>query len=191
MSLSNIVLYFSILVWSTIPFRHAGKKYFYFFYFYALLDPLTLYLRILFHSGSNFFFIPIHFIMLISLFEKRLIIKYKSPLITILVILSLINFKINLLSFLLLLSLINLLILLKFFKEIISPSNINKGINIFLVFLFLNMITEILQYLGDYMGYLNGYFYFYLSLAFETLLGLFFWIFKEDNPKLLIKLYKN
>ncbi len=188
MSIQNIITYVSILVWSTIPFRHTGNKYFYFFYFTALMDPLTLYLRLVFHSSSNFFYMPLQYLTLIALFNKQIIIKNKVPIIILLVIIGLINIKIDLLRDLLLNSLIIFSILLKLFVELFTSTFKQKLLNLFLITLILNMVLMIFQFLGVYTGYLNGYFYFYIAIILEIFIGLFFWIFKEDNPKLLIKL---
>ena len=188
MNFPNLISFFSILVWSTIPFRHIGKKYFYFFYFIALADPLTFFLRLELHSNSNIFYIPFQYLALISLFEKQQIIKNKTPLIIIFTILCLINIKIDLLPYILLLVVIDILILIKLFIDLSISSFKLRFINLFTIFLILNMIIEILQSLGIFNGFINGYFYFYAANVFEISIGLFFWIFKEDEPKMLIVL---
>ncbi len=73
MNLVYIFLGISVIVWSTIPFRHVGKKYFYFFYFLAFSDPLTLLLRTVFHSGSNFLIYPCYYLAFIGLQDKYLV----------------------------------------------------------------------------------------------------------------------
>ncbi len=188
MNFPLLILYLSIIVWSTIPFRHIRKKYFYFFYSIALIDPLTSYLRQLFHSSSNFFFIPLGFLSLVSLYEKQIIKKNKIYIILLFIILCLINIKINLYVFLFLTGLVYFSILLKLVSDFVILIYKEKLFNIFSAVLVLNAVTEVFSFLHIYTGSTNGYFYFYTLLIFQIVIGFFFWIFKEDNPKLLIKL---
>ncbi len=85
-------------------------------------------------------------------------------------------------------SLINFLILIKLLKEFVTVASRERVINVFILVLILYAATNLLNNLGVFTGYQNGYFYYYVSLAFELFIGLFVWLLKEDNPKFFIKL---
>lgn len=182
-----IIFYIGIIIWSTIPYRHIGKRYFYFFYSYALADPLTLYLRILFHSPSNFFYIPVNFIAFVSLFNSQFIKKNKLFILITFIIVLIININISSSVYLIIVSLLNFLILIKIVYEFIFSINLERLTNIFLIVMILNTIATIFQFLGIITGFVNGYFYYYAFVIFQIFIGIFFWIFKEDNPKLNIR----
>lgn len=187
MTFPYILAGISILIWSIVPFRQVHKKYFYYFYFSALIDPLTFYLRFLFHSNSNFFFISCSLLALISIQNKSLIKKYNLLTILFFIIINILFFYLKNSVFILFYSTIHLLLLLTFLKDIVKNISLNKVFNIFIAMLILEESITILKVLGLSSGISNNYFYFYASNAFDLLIGLFFWI-KEDNPRLSINL---
>lgn len=188
MKFPYILVGISTLIWCTIPFRQFSKKYFYFFYFYGIAEPLTAYLRIIFHSPSNIFYLVFHYLMLISIFPPKFVRKYKIPLSVLFIAITVIYILSGLYTYLLIIGILDFLILYQFFIDIFNSAFKQRLINLFLFVLILNFILEIFQYLGIYFGYLNGYFYFYTVLTFEMFIGVFLLIFREDNPKLLIKI---
>ncbi len=182
-----ILIYFDIIIWTVIPFRQLGKKYFYYFYFNTLGDYLTLYMRFLFHSSTNFFYIPCNTLMLLAILDASYIKKYKLIYIAVLFTMSATFFLINVDNNFILNALIHFLILITLSKDFIKIYFKERKISLFVAVIILDESINILRYLGVISGASNGYFYFYVSTAFEILVGFFFWI-KEDNPKLLIQL---
>ena len=185
-----ILVYSSLIVWAIIPFRQLGKKYFYYFYFNSIQDYLTLYLRYLFHSNTNFFFIPCNILMLILIQDSKSIWKNKTIYLAGLFIFSILYFLLSLDESLILNALIHFLILITLSKDFVKIYFRDRMISVFIAVIILEEAITILRYLGIISGASNGYFYFYASVAFEILIGFFFWI-KEDNPRLLIKLSKH
>ena len=61
------------------------------------------------------------------------------------------------------------------------------SINLFHIMLLLYEASVITKFIVYSLYSSKGFFFFYLTLAFELLLGLFFTFFKDDNPKLIIK----
>ncbi len=190
MNFHYLIVYLSILAWSIIPFKQVGKKHFYFFYTSSLVDPLTMYLRLLFHSGSNIFFIPLSFLSLVSLYEKQIIKKNNIYIILIFIFLCLLTLEIDTYACFIILSGIYFLILIKFVSDFIISIYKESLFNIFSVVLVLDSVTEVIKFLGIYSGFVNGYFYFYAFAIFQIIIGIFFLIFKEDNLKLIIRLSK-
>ena len=184
-----LIIYFTTIVWAVIPFRQYRKKYFYYFYFNNIGDYLTLYARFLFHSQSNFFYVPTNLLMLISIQEASSIKKYKAMYLTGLLVLSILYFYLNTDENFILDALIYFLILITLSKDFIKIFFKERIINLFIAVIILDAAISMLRYLGVISGASNGYFYFYASIAFEILIGFFFWI-KADNPRLLIKLRK-
>ena len=182
-----ILVYSSLIVWAVIPFRQLGKRYFYYFYFNSIQDLLTLYLRYLFHSNTNFLFVPCNILMLILIQDASSIRKYKTLYLAGLFIFSALYFLLSLNETLILNALIYFLILITLSKDFIKIFFKERIINMFIAVIILDSAISMLRYLGVISGASNGYFYFYASVAFEILIGFFFWI-KADNPKLLIKL---
>ena len=185
-----ILIYLNLIVWAVIPFRQLGKKYFYYFYFNTVGDYLTLYMRFLFHSNTNFFYIPCNFLMLLLIQDVSSIKKYKLIYFALLFIVSITYFLINLNDSLILNALIYFLIIITLSKDFIKIFFRDGKINMFVAVIILDATISILRFLGIISGASNSYFYFYASVAFEIIIGFFFWI-KEDNPKFHIKLYSN
>ena len=185
-----IIIYLNIIVWAVIPFRQIGKKYFYYFYFNTIGDYLTIYMRFIFHSNSNFFYIPTSILMLILIQDAYYIKKFRLFIILCFIVLSILFFKLNLEGYVILYGLIHVLILVTLFKDLIKIFKREQTISIFISVIILYEAVDTLNIFGTFSGASNGYFYFYASVAFEILIGFFFWI-KADNPKLLIKLREN
>ena len=185
-----IIAGISVLVWAAIPFRQLGKKYFYYFYIFALVDPLSIYLRLLFHSSSNFFYVFGSLLALISIQNALFIKRYKLPLFIFLIITSILYFYLNLSGYIALFAFIRFLILLTLLKDLVNNILENRIFNFFIAALILDETLTLFKFLGIISGASNNYFYYYTSTAFDIIIGLFFWI-KEDNPRLLFKLIKN
>ena len=80
------------------------------------------------------------------------------------------------------------LILMKLLYDMFNSTFSHGIFNLFNLALVLNTISVIFQTLGVYLGYLNGYFYFYAADSFEIIIGLFLWIFEEDDLRFLIRI---
>ncbi len=185
-----LILYFDTIVWAVIPFRQYRKKYFYYFYFNNIGDYLTLYMRLLFHSSSNFFYIPGSILMLIFIQDEKSLKKYQIFYLISFIVFSILYFKLNLEGYVITYGLIHILILITLCRDFIKAFFRAGTIMTFVAAIILNEAVDTFKIFGIISGTSNGYFYFYASVAFEILIGFFFWI-KADNPKLLIKLSRN
>ena len=184
-----LILYFNMIVWAVIPFRQYRKKHFYYFYFNNIANYLIIYIRLLFHSNSNFFYIPGGILMLVFIQDDKFLKKYKVYYLIGLIVISSLYFKLNLEGFVILYGLVHFLIIFTLFVDFIKSFYREEVIATFVAVIILDEALDTLKVLGIISGASNGYFYFYASVAFEILIGFFFWI-KEDNKKLLIKLSK-
>ncbi len=124
-------LYFDSFIWSLIPFRQAGKKYFYFFYSLAFADPVTALLRVHFHSGTNLMYAPSYFLALVSLQSEKLIKKYRLAVVFILFIICAISLRNVISEGFIMMSIINFLILISFLGDFMKQLMLCKSFNIF------------------------------------------------------------
>ena len=182
-----ILIYLSAFIWAAVPFRQYGKRYFYYFYFSIIVDYLTIFIRLIFHSRSNFFLISCSILALIFVQEYSFIKKHKLILSFILLLISIVYFILNLNEYLILFGFIHALIVFTLIKDFVKIFISAKTINLFMAIMILDESITIFKYLGVISGSSNNYFYFYASAAFEILIAFFFWI-KEDNPRLQVKI---
>ncbi|MDH7603895.1 MAG: hypothetical protein QHH13_03260, partial [Melioribacter sp.] len=118
--LSKILFYTSIIVWLFPPIRNYKRKYFLYFVFLAISDPVSLLLR---KVGLNskyisFIFIIFCFCYLLSILDKSEVRRYKNLLIFIVLFTLFLNYIVNrqdviLLTFII----IHWIIFLIFFKR--------------------------------------------------------------------------
>lgn len=71
MTLTNIIIYSSILIWCFPPFRQWKTKYFTYFLLLAVCDPLKLLTRDLFHIQYNLLNVMFAFFFVASLIEEK------------------------------------------------------------------------------------------------------------------------
>ncbi len=184
----SYLTYLLIILWAILPFRQIGKKHFYFFLAGISGDITTLIARIVFHSNTNLFVILFLFLAFISLLEWKLIIKYKIIALLLIVVLSLIEISSNYKVDFVLVVIINLSILIAFLTDFILLYTTKRIYSLPLMLLILYELTVITKYLTILTEYKNAYPYFVLASIFEAVIGLFFCVFKEDNPRIIIQL---
>lgn len=188
MNLIYISIYISILIWAVIPFRQLGKQYFYYFFLNAIVDPIVLFLRIVFHSTSNYLYLPITILILYSVQIKN-INKNKLLFSFLFIICSLIGLNNEVLNnIFLIIGIIHLIIFLVFIKDFIIIF-VNKDlVNVFLVILSFYEITIITKDFNLLTGITDANIYFAITTIFEILFGLFFCVFRSDDNRLLLQL---
>jgi hypothetical protein len=190
-----IVFYItSLIVWIIVPIRQIKGTFFLFFLALIGGDIVTIIARFVFHSKTNIFYVISGLLCLISIQDKN-ISKLSKILLLSLCLISLalelydIEFKqeffkqqFSIMNF------VDFLIFLKFLKIFIFKLVNEKSINFFLICLIfyqLTAVTKILNFIG---GAANASEYFIITTFFEIFIGLFFCIFKDDDPRIMIKL---
>ncbi len=186
----NAVYVILMFLWIFPALRQYGNKFFYFFLILAMADPISLFSKSVFNYNINVpFFFFTSYLLLISIQTKETIIKKRKLIIIvlILVISSLfMNFPINLYNGGMII--IYILIFFQFFVIFVKTNVEEKAVDIFLVILMFYALTSILKLTNLFFGLSNAIAYFYLTTIFQLLIGLYFSIFKADNPKNLIKI---
>ncbi len=170
------------VVWGLIPFRQYKKRYFYFFYFWICGDVFTTILRFL-HSGSNFFYIPFSFLAFVSLFDKDILKKNKTALVTLFVITIIISMFLDSLKLVPVgLAVIHFLIFIKFLEMYIKRLTQENILDIFLTVILFYEITIITKNIIVVTDIKTGIIYFILTSIFEVLMGVFFCLFTDKTP---------
>ena len=189
-----IYLYIGIIVWTAVPVRQFGSRFFYFFLFLVSPDLITLVARLIFHSDTNFFFDPLLFLALIALLDIKLLKKYRIVLSLFFLLICLISFPQTIfqvpgyLFSTLLESIIHLFILFILIKELTIDLLNKRFINLFLLILMIYEIMNLTRSLNYLSGFTNDFFYYKITSLFETLFAIFFIIFKADSPRLVFQL---
>ncbi len=181
------IFFISIIVWLFPPIRQFKTKYFWFFLILALADPITHFLRqFSIYNPSYYFYVFISFLLIVSLQDKNFIIKAKFFWLTIF-ILSIIGFFLDISnnSQLLLLLFTNSVILFILLRNYIVEF-VTKKNNLFLLFLVIYQLTIISKFLNLLLGFADATAFFIITSIFQIAFGLFFSIFREDNPKLVL-----
>lgn len=189
-SIYDFIFFSSIFIWVFPPFRNFRTFFFWYFLVLAVNDGAYFIIKI-FSTSSNFIsYLIISYILLIVLQKKEFIKKYY-------LYLSLTGILIIFLSFyfsntnldVILFSLIHLSITIRIlFLFILYVAN-KRAINIFYLVLIFYELTVLIKFLNYFSRFnIDAIAYFYITTIFELLLGLFFSIFREDNPRLVFQL---
>lgn len=186
MQLTFIILYISTIAWIFPIFRQFRTNLFYFFLVLGLSDPVSTFaIKVLSLRPENIQIIisPILFWALSIDRKKKFTINKLEIFVFILtyVLYFLIdNYNITLL-------IVYVAITIRSIFIVIIELHIKHLINfvhVVLAFYMISSVVSLLIYLnGDHQAIVL----FYINLAFQTLIAVFFSIFKEDNPKLTIK----
>ena len=193
MKLFSLLTYTAAIIWALVPIRQYKSKYFFYFLFFVSSDIVTLVARLVFHSGTNFFYGPLTFLSLCALLNVRHMRKYKIILAILFIITCIFSLDINIIGIPefqrmgMSISIIHLLILYIFIKELFITSEKNHAINLFLVVLVFYEITVVTKFLNYLTGFTNDYFYYSITNVFEILFAIFFIVFKADNSRLILQ----
>jgi hypothetical protein len=185
----SISFFLSFLIWSIAPIRQIKGTYFLFFLALISGDIATIIARMAFHSNTNIFYVVFGLLCLISLQEKN-ISRWSKFLILVLCVISL-SLEFHGLPYkqeFALISFLNFLLFLKFLKNFILMLVKGWVINFFLICLIFYELTAITKFLNLITGFTTAAAYFIATTSFEVLIGLFFCVFREDSPGLLVKL---
>lgn len=194
MNIINFLTYGSVFIWIIIPFRQYRQRYFFYFLFLACTDIFTISLRVIFHSGSNFFYAPFSYLALVSLLNSEFIKKHRVILSLAFLFVCALSLNNNIFGIStvqmtgLTLSALDFLIFLILLKGFIINFVKSNHINVFLLVLIFYEIMDTAKFLNYFTGFTNDYLYFNISNSFEILFGLFFIIFKADDRRLLFRI---
>ena len=181
------IIYISTIAWIFPIFRQFRCNLFYFFLLLGLSEPLSTVAVKVFYLRPEIIQViiaPILFYTINIDRQKKFIINKLDIFIFVLsyVLFFLIkNYNITLL-------IIYTFILIRVIFKNIIELHLHQKINIVhlvLAFYMISSVASLIIYLnGDHTGIVL----FYINLAFQTLIAIFFSIFREDNPKLTYRI---
>ena len=184
----DILHYITLFVWIAPAIKNYKTDLFVFFILLAVHDPISyLFKLLIFPRVDISYTIFITFLMIFSLLTIR---RKQLQIILIItsVLISLITYEFltintKMLFVVFQLAFIFLIMLRKFAEDSIT----NKAYNIFYIIVIFYLLTLILKFLTVFIGSDYAIEYFIITTVFQILFGLFFSIFREDDPRLLVK----
>jgi hypothetical protein len=187
MNLALTILYISTIAWVFPIFRQFRSNLFYFFLFLGICDPLTFVLIKTFHIKNEIIAVTIAPILFYAInIDRKKTFKINKTEITVFILTFVLIVLMNNLNIILLI--IHTLITIRAIFKIIIELHIKHIINlvhIVLAFYMISSVASLIIYLnGDHQGFVL----FYINLAFQTLIAIFFSIFSENNPKMTYKI---
>lgn len=186
MSLAIIIYYISTFAWILPIFRQIKSNLFYFFLFLGLCDPITILLVKFFNIKTELIAVLIEPILFYAvLIDRKKPFKINTIEIFVFILAYSLIFFVH--NYNIILLIIHTLILIRVIFKIIIELHHNQKISVFHLVLGFYMISAV----ASLIIYLNGnhqaIVLFYINLAFQNLIAIFFSIFREDDPKLIFK----
>jgi hypothetical protein len=184
MYLAKIIVYISILIWLLPPFRQIKGGYFLYFLILGYSDPLTLFF--LWHLKLNpiYTHLIIALALTISIFYYTKILKIRWVVFLVLLfVLSLWLCDKN--TLFIPIAIFRILIVWQLFVSSANEILLKHKINLYLSVLIFYELTSILKYIAVEINYTNGIYMFYLTLAFEMIICVFFIFYNLENSPLI------
>ena len=183
MSLAIIIYYVSTFAWVLPIFRQYKSNLFFFFLFLGICDPLTILALMTTQfkiESIAVIFAPILFYA-INIDRKK---DFKINKIEVFVFILAYALMFVIDNYNIILLIIHTLITIRAIFKIIIELHHHQKINIVHLVLAFYMISSIASLIIFLNGDHQGVVLFYINLAFQTLIAIFFATFREDHPKL-------
>jgi len=183
----KILVFVSIIIFLFPPIRQYKQNYFWFFLILAIADPFFFIIARPLGIATPQSYVFIALLYSLSVLNYSKISCYKVVFIVALILLgvfSFINWEYSY-HYLIIVFIIILLVVVK--NSILFVSN-SGSINIFHIVLFFYLLTSLLKFWNLLVQFDTGVVFFIVTTYLQLLVGIFFSIFAENNPKLLIKI---
>lgn len=185
MNVTTVIYSLSIIVWLLPPIRQHATKYFLFFLILAVCDPLYL-LMIQFVSINPIkIFLVTTMLLILSVTIRKYNMKTLSLTILLISILIVVDIFFSIKEIYFFKILLSSILVFLFAKETVLVFNKTLKINLFYLILTLYEISIVLKFLSFLFHSINeSIILFYITSAFEILIGVFFCICTVDKcPK--------
>ena len=195
MELARLLLNISIIVFLLPPIRQYRGRFFYYFLLLAVNDPIArlLLLKPFFMPQLKIHILFSFFLLISIIWQNKFfkIIIFSIPIIILYFYgMSFVNTSFvevaNTLR--IIIGFLHVIIFFALSKMTMVELREKMGINLFLVILLFYEATMLLKFIVYGFGMSKGLLFFFMTLAIEILLAIFFICFRDDNPKLLIKI---
>jgi hypothetical protein len=189
MDLIYIIVYSSVLIWLIPPFRQYRGNYFYFFTVLGLEGLASVLFSLLFHFNIFKIYNIIDIALLFTLVNTIYIKKYWYSFFILLTVILLINYYSDNRLIILSIILTHLLIFYIILKNAAIDYNKSGSLKIGFFVLLLYEITVQFKFYLALRNIHPGISFFYMTTAFETIIAIFFIIYKvEKSPRIRLKL---
>ena len=193
MELAKLLIKISMIIFLLPPIRQYGGRFFFYFLILALNDPLADYLRYWSFPQLKIHIIFSIFLLISVIWSKKFIkiVLFSIPFIALYFYgMTFVNTSyIEVANTLrIIMGFMHIFIFITVSKMAIVELREKMGINLFLVVFLFYEATLILKFIVYGFGMSKGLLFFFMTLGFEILLAIFFICFRDDNPKLLIKI---
>ena len=187
MTVSYIIYMISTIAWFLTIFSQKKSSVFLFFLILGLSDPLFLLFNYIVKvpNGVVYSFAAISFYMVFR-FNDFKSIKLKLIDYSVFIAFFYVVFTLSYIYYFVLG--VHIYILFKFIKRIITALHFQGELLIFFLVLVFYEISLLFKGIIFIAGTGQGFYLFFITLAFQILIAIFFIIFREDNPKLIIKM---
>lgn len=184
------ILYITFFVWLLPPIRQYKTEYFWYFVALILPDFFTLTICRITQIPSLYFTPLSVFLVLPTLINFKKLNSFTFPIIAIYFGVG-IYATLHPWTFALeYVALVHTVVLLIFIQHTLKSTQ-SGSLNMFYIILVLYELTLIIKCVVLINNYFDGLARFYVTSVFQVLLGIFFFIYRIDNPKLLIPLKKD
>ena len=180
----------SIVVWLITPIRQYKTRYFWFFLTLGLADPVSIIAARNFHIVSAQFYVPFDILFFFSVIEYKNINVYKILLYLIIVGLGTYSFfhfwEYGGFFFTAVLFLVLVILIRQSFQFIVERGSIN----IFHAVLVFYQALNVFKSLTVLLNFSTGVWFYFISNVVQIFLGIFFALYREDDPRFLIEVMK-
>jgi len=189
MHIAKYIVLLSMGVFLFLPFRQYKSRLFYYFYIMALEDPFSYYVVQNFGLSAMVAHIFCASFLAVAMLKPAGFSKLFFYALPCNIIICYVLLRIPPSALRIILAAIHLVILLGVFIHAAIFARDTSGINFFHIVLVLLESSTIIKLLFYVFDLRNGVLNFFLSTAFEILIGVFFLIFREDDKKLVFMLH--
>ncbi|MCU7492666.1 MAG: hypothetical protein ACM3UR_14840 [Bacteroidota bacterium] len=185
MKLSQIIFYISITIWLLPPLKQFRGKFFYYFLIQAISDPVAWALVEL-HYYNLPFYVAKDLFLILCLWNQKETIRKVYVIIPVLLLIHYLIYGIDFKILALLISVAQIGVLYFIFKMATDDMLELKRVKIFYIVIILYELSVILKFIISITSINLGMVYFYVTTAFEILLGIFFIFVSERNERFSI-----
>jgi hypothetical protein len=191
MLIAKIFLTVSMIVFMLPPFRQYNGRFFYYFLILAIEDPIARILEYSFHFHPIIVHLLFGVLLVLAVLNYEKFLKYALYSAPFLLVggIGISFIKVEILR--ILLALTHVIIFFIIAKQAVIFIRDKKGINFFHIMLILYESSIILKFITLVFNLSNGITLFYITLAFELFIGLFFSFYRDDNRKIMFFVQEN
>ncbi|MDP3582321.1 MAG: hypothetical protein Q8S39_10340 [Ignavibacteria bacterium] len=191
--MGELTLYFkyliviSVVVWLIVPIRQYKTRYFWFFLTLGLTDPGTIIAAKSFHILGAKFYVFFDTLFFFSVIEYKRITALKILFYLVIVSLGCFSFiyfwEYGSFFFTAILFLVLVIIVKQSFQFVVERGSIN----IFHTVLVFYQALNVFKSLALLLNFSTGVWFFFISTIVQIFIGVFFALYREDDPRLLIR----